>query len=159
MGIHDKLPTNTAKTPEMIETIMKGYESRLDDIFTEANAVLNNPGMCESREVTINNLKRMTALILYARHRTPTYEITEKMNEAIEGFICDRDADGNLIESTLNNTMLQLIVDIHEAKDRTKRKNRRWKDQWSNDIKRLGMVVAVRVSALTDEPPLTVDDH
>ena len=81
------------------------------------------------------------------------------MNEAIEGFICDRDADGNLIESTLNNTMLQLIVDIHEAKDRTKRKNRRWKDQWSNDIKRLGMVVAVRVSALTDEPPLTVDDH
>ena len=55
--------------------------------------------------------------------------------------------------------MLQLIVDIHEAKDRTKGKNRHWKDQWSNDIKQLGMVAAVRVSALTDEPPLTVDDH
>lgn len=159
MGIHDKLPTNTAKTPETIETIMKGYESRLDDIFTEANAVLNNPGMCESREVTINNLKRMTALILYARHRTSTDEITEKMNETIEGFVCDRDADGELIEGTLNNTMLQLIVDIHKAKDRTNRKNRAWKDQWSNGIKQLGIVAAVRVSALTGEPPLTVDDH
>ena len=159
MGIHDKLPTNTAETPETIETIIKGYESRLDDIFTEVNNVLDNPEMCESRKITINNLKRMTALILYARHRIPTDEITEKMNEVIEGFVCDRDADGNLIEGTLNNTMLQLIVDIHEAKDRTKRKNRHWKDQWSNDIKQLGMVAAVRVSALTDEPPLTVDDH
>ncbi len=159
MGIHDKLPTSTAKTPETIETIMKGYESRLDDIFTEANAVLNNPGIHESREVTINNLKRMTALILYARHRTPTDEITEKMNEAIEGFVCDRDDDGELIEGTLNNTILQLIVDIHKAKDRTKRKSRHWKDQWSNDIKQLGMAAAVRVSALTGEPPLTVDDH
>jgi hypothetical protein len=159
MGIHDKPPTNTAKTPEAIETIMKGYESRLDDIFTKANDALDNPEMCESRKITINNLKRMTALILYARHRIPTDEITKNMNEAIEGFVCDRDADGNLIEGTLNNTILQLIVDIHEAKDRTKRKNRHWKDQWSNDIKQLGMVAAVRVSALTDEPPLTVDDH
>lgn len=81
------------------------------------------------------------------------------MNEAIEGFVCDRDADGELIEGTLDNTMLQLIVDIHEAKDKAKRKNQHWKDQWSNDIKQLGMVAAVRVSALTDEPPLTVDDH
>lgn len=158
MGIHDKLPTNTAKTPEAIETIMKGYESRLDDIFAQAKDALGDPGIHESREI-INNLKRMTALILYARHRTPTNEITEKMNETIEGFVCDRDDDGELIEGTLNNTMLQLIVDIHEAKDRTKGKNRHWKDQWSNDIKQLGMVAAVRVSALTDEPPLTVDDH
>ena len=159
MGIHDKLPTNTAKTPETIETIMKRYKSRLDDIFTEARDVLNNPEMCESQEVTINNLKRMTALILYARHRIPTDEITKNMNEAIKGFVCDRDTDGKLIEGTFNNTMLQLIVDIHEAKDRTKGKNRHWKDQWSNDIKQLGMVAAVRVSALTNEPPLTVDDH
>lgn len=81
------------------------------------------------------------------------------MNEAIEGFICDRDTDGKLIEGTLNNTMLQLIVDIHKAKDEAKKKNRAWKDQWSNDIKQLGMVAAVRVSALTGKPPLTVDDH
>lgn len=159
MGIHDKLPINTAKTPETIETIIKGYESRLDDIFTEVNNVLDNPEMCKSREVTINNLKRMTALILYARHRIPTDEITKKMNEAVEGFVCDRDDDGELIKGTLNNTMLQLIVDIHKAKGRTKRKNQRWKDQWSNDIKQLGMIAAVRVSALTGEPPLTVDDH
>lgn len=159
MGIHDKPPTNTAKTPEAIETIMKGYESRLDDIFAQAKDALGDPGIHESREVTINNLKRMTALILYARHRTPTDEITEKMDETIEGFVCDRDDDGELIEGTLNNTMLQLIVDIHEDKDRTKRKNRCWKDQWSNNIKQLGMVAAVRVSALTDEPPLTVDGH
>lgn len=159
MGIHDKPPTSTAKTPETIATIMEGYESRLDDIFAQAKDALGDPEIHESREVTINNLKRMTALILYARHRTPTDEITEKMNETIEGFVCDRDADGNLIEGTLNNTMLQLIVDIHEAKDRTKRKNRAWKDQWSSGIKQLGMVAAVRVSALTDEPPLMVDDH
>lgn len=159
MGIHDKLPTNTAKTPETIETIMKGYESRLDDIFTKARDVLDNPEMREPQEVMINNLKRMTALILYARHRIPTDEITEKMNEVIEGFVCDRDTDGNLIEGTLNNTMLQLIVDIHEAKDRTKGKNRHWKDQWSDEIKQLGMVAAMRVSALTNEPPLTVDGH
>ena len=100
MGIHDKLPRNAAKTPETIETIMKGYESRLDDIFTEARDILDNPEMCESRKITINNLKRMTALILYARHRIPTDEITENMNGAIEGFVCDRDADGNLIEGT-----------------------------------------------------------
>lgn len=159
MGIHDKPPTNTAKTPEAIETIMKGYESRLDDIFAQAKDALGDPEIHESREVTINNLKHMTALILYARHRIPTDEITKNMNEAIEGFVCDRDADGELIEGTLNNTMLQLIVDIHKAKDRTNRKNRAWKDQWSNDIKQLGIVAAVRVSALTDEPPLTVDDH
>ncbi len=159
MGIHDKLPTNTAKTPEAIETIMKGYESRLDDIFAQAKDALGDPEIHESRKITINNLKRMTALILYARHRTPTDEITEKMDETIEGFVCDRDDDGELIEGTLNNTMLQLIVDIHEAKDRAKRKNRHWKDQWSNEIKQLGIVAAMRVSALTDEPPLTVDDH
>lgn len=159
MGIHDKPPTNTAKTPEAIETIMKGYESRLDDIFAQAKDALGDPEIHESREVTINNLKRMTALILYARHRIPTDEITKNMNEAIKGFVCDRDDDGELIEGTLNNTMLQLIVDIHKAKDSTKGKNRHWKDQWSNDIKQLGMVAAVRVSALTDEPPLTVDDH
>lgn len=159
MGIHDKPPTSTAKTPETIATTMEGYQSRLDDIFAQAKDALGDPGMHESREVTINNLKRMTALILYARHRIPTDEITKNMNEAIEGFVCDRDTDGKLIEGTLNNTMLQLIVDIHEAKDRAKRKNRHWKDQWSNDIKQLGMIAAVRVSALTDEPPLTVDDH
>ncbi|QHU90274.1 hypothetical protein GWK74_01915 [Candidatus Saccharibacteria bacterium oral taxon 488] len=159
MGIHDRLPTSTAKTPETIATIMEGYQSRLDDIFAQAKDALGDPEIHESREVTINNLKRMTALILYARHRIPTDEITKNMNEAIEGFVCDRDTDGKLIEGTLNNTMLQLIVDIHEAKDRAKRKNRHWKDQWSNDIKQLGMIAAVRVSALTDEPPLTVDDH
>jgi len=159
MGIHDKPPTNTAKTPEAIETIMKGYESRLDDIFAQAKDALGDPGIHESREVTINNLKRMTALILYARHRIPMDEITKNMNEAIEGFVCDHDTDGNLIEGTLNNTMLQLIIDIHKAKDRTNRKNRTWKDRWSNNIKQLGMIAAVRVSALTGEPPLTVDDH